>query len=42
MRVSNRTRHYYLACLAARTLAFWFLTVYAIWFPARFDADLAA
>ena len=42
MRVSNRTRHYYLACLAARAAAFGFLVVYAIWFPARFDADLAA
>ena len=42
MRVSNRTRRYYLACLAARAAAFGFLVVYALGFPARFDADLAA
>ena len=39
---SNRTRHYYLACLAARLAAFGFLTAYALRSPGRFDADLRA
>ena len=39
---SNRTRHYYLACLAARLAAFGFLAAYALRFPGRFDADLRA
>ena len=42
MHASNRTRHYYLACLAARAAAFGFLVVYALRFPNRFDADLSA
>lgn len=42
MHVSNRTRNYYLACLAARIIAFGFLVFYALRFPAQFDADLTA
>ena len=42
MNVSARTRRYYLACLAARTAAFVFLTAYAVRSPGRFDADLKA
>ena len=42
MKHSNRTRHFYVACLAARSAAFLFLVLYAVCDPAQFSADLAA
>lgn len=42
MRASNRTRHYYLACLLARITAFAFLVCYSLHSPRQFDADLRA
>jgi len=41
MKRSNRTRHYYVACLAARTSVFLFLTIYAISKPTLFAEQLA-
>ena len=43
MNASNRpryTRHFYIACLLARTAAFAFLVVYALTAPASFHTDL--
>ena len=42
MNASGRIRHYYIACLLARSAAFAFLSAYALLAPARFAADLTA
>ena len=45
MNASNRpryTRHFYLACLLARSAAFLFLVGYALTAPESFQADLTA
>ena len=42
MKHPDRTRHYYLACLVARTAAFALLIVYAVCAPDAFSAGLAA
>lgn len=42
MKQTNRTRHYYVACLAARGAAFVFLAAYAVCAPGPFSADLTA
>ena len=42
MKHFNRTRRYYVFCLAARTAVFLFLLCYAAAAPAAFSADLAA
>ena len=42
MKRSGRIRHFYLACLLARSAAFAFLVGYALLAPERFAADLTA
>jgi len=42
MKQSGRIRHYYIACLLARSAAFAFLVGYALLSPERFTADLTA
>ena len=42
MKRSSRTRHFYIACLLARSAAFAFLVGYALLTPERFAADLTA
>ena len=42
MKHTARTRHFYIACLAARLAAFTFLVVYALSNPQGFSADLDA
>ena len=40
MKPANRTPHFYMACLLARTLTFIFLIWYALSEPSRFFSDL--
>jgi len=42
MKRSSRTRHFYIACLLARSVAFAFLVGYALLAPERFAGDLTA
>ena len=42
MKRSSQTRHFYIACLLARSAAFAFLVGYALLAPERFTADLTA
>ena len=42
MKRSGRIRHFYIACLLARSAAFLFLVGYALLAPERFAADLTA
>ena len=42
MKPTARTRHFYIACLAARFAAFAFLVAYALCNPQGFSADLNA